>query len=84
MVEVGGGDGYLHNGWDGKGDDDRLDGAQLSVGACSGSQWGRARLSVGAYLALSFLKLQQYRAVLSVSLPTRLIHAFISSRTRLL
>ena len=92
VVEVGGGDGYLHNGWDGKGYDDRLDvlplflptGSQLSVGACSGSQWGRARLSVGACLALSLLKLQQYRAVLSVSLPTRLIHACISSRTRLL
>ena len=50
VVEVGGGDGYLHNGWDGKGDDDRLDvlplylprdvGAQLSVGACSALSGG--------------------------------------------
>ena len=30
VLEVGGDDGYLHNGWDGKSDDDRLGGAQLS------------------------------------------------------
>ena len=53
VVEVGGGDGYLHNGWDGKGDDNRLDVLPLYLPR-----------DVGA-VALSLLPPQQYRAVLN-------------------
>ena len=43
VVEVGGGDGSLYNGWDEKGDDDRFDVLPLSLPRDVGSQ-----LSVGA------------------------------------